>query len=40
MYLRHTTVRKDGKAHTYWRLMRSVRVGARVRQETVVLALT
>jgi hypothetical protein len=35
MYLRHTTVRKNGKVHTYWRLVRSVRVGARVRQETV-----
>jgi transposase len=35
MYLRHTTVCKNGKAHTYWRLVRSVRVGARVRQETV-----
>jgi transposase len=35
MYLRHTTVRKNGKLHTYWRLVRSVRVGSRVRQETV-----
>ena len=35
MYLRHSTVRKDGKTHVYWRLVRSVRVGARVRQETV-----
>jgi transposase len=35
MYLRHTTVRKNGKAHTYWRLVRSVRVGRKVRQETV-----
>jgi transposase len=35
MYLRHTTVRKNGKTHTYWRLVRSVRVGAKVRQETV-----
>ena len=25
MYLRHTTVRKNGKTHTYWRLVRSVR---------------
>src|SRR3990172_8370874 len=25
MYLRHSTVRKDGKTHTYWRLVRSVR---------------
>ena len=24
MYLRHTTRVKDGKAHTYWRLVRSV----------------
>jgi len=35
MYLRHTTVRKNGKCHTYWRLVRSVRCGKRVRQETV-----
>src|SRR6476660_8823199 len=35
MYLRHTTVRKRGKSHTYWRLVRSVRTGRRVRQETV-----
>jgi transposase len=35
MYLRHTTVRKNGKTHTYWRLVRSVRVGSKVRQETV-----
>lgn len=35
MYLRHSTVKKDGKDHTYWRLVRSVRVGGKVRQETV-----
>jgi transposase len=35
MYLRHTTVEKNGKRHTYWRLVRSVRCGKRVRQETV-----
>jgi transposase len=35
VYLRHSTVRKDGKTHVYWRLVRSVRVGSRVRQETV-----
>jgi transposase len=35
MYLRHTTVRKNGKPHTYWRLVRSVRKGAKVVQETV-----
>ena len=35
MYLRHTTRCKDGKSHTYWRLVRSVRRGARVVQETV-----
>src|SRR3972149_5875253 len=27
MYLRHSTVRKDGKTHTYWRLERSRRFG-------------
>jgi len=35
MYLRHSTVTKNGKTHTYWRLVRSVRVGRKVRQETV-----
>ncbi len=35
MYLRHSTVRKNGKTHTYWRLVRSVRKGKKVRQETV-----
>ena len=35
MYLRHSTFCKDGKAHTYWRLVRSVRHGKKVRQETV-----
>jgi transposase len=35
MYLRHSTVRKEGKAHTYWRLVRSVRRDGRVVQETV-----
>jgi len=35
MYLRHTTLRKDGKVHRYWRLVRSVRVGRRVVQQTV-----
>jgi transposase len=35
MYLRHTTVTKDGKAHGYWRLVRSVRRGRKVFQETV-----
>lgn len=35
MYLRHTRVGKSGKVHTYWQLVRSVRVGSRVRQQTV-----
>lgn len=35
MYLRHTTRFKDGKSHTYWRLVRSVRRGGKVFQETV-----
>jgi transposase len=35
MYLRHSTVTKNGKTRTYWRLVRSVRVGRKVRQETV-----
>jgi len=35
MYLRHTTRRKDGKVHTYWQLVRSVRVGRKVQQQSV-----
>src|SRR3989442_15195910 len=35
MYLRHATRVKDGKTHTYWRLVRSVRVGRKVVQQTV-----
>ena len=35
MYLRHTTRHKNGRKYTYWRLVRSVRTGSRVRQETV-----
>lgn len=35
MYLRHSTRRKDGKTHIYWRLVRSVRRGRKVVQETV-----
>jgi len=35
VYLRHSRVRKDGKTHTYWRLVRSVRRNGKVIQETV-----
>ncbi len=35
MYLRHTTVKKGGKVHTYWRLVRSVRQGRKVKQQVV-----
>ena len=35
MYLRHTIRKKDGKVHRYWRLVRSVRLGRRVIQQTV-----
>ena len=35
VYLRHKTVTKNGKTHTYWMLVRSVRHGRRVRQEVV-----
>lgn len=35
MYLRHSIRRKGGKTHTYWRLVRSVRRGGKVVQETV-----
>ena len=36
MYLRHSTVRKDGKTHVYWRLVRSIRRNGKVIQHTVV----
>ena len=35
MYLRHSTIRKGEKTHTGWRLVRSVRRGGKVCQETV-----
>src|SRR3979490_2253919 len=35
MYLRHAIRKKDGKVHRYWSLVRSVRVGRRVIQQTV-----
>jgi hypothetical protein len=35
MYLRYTMLKKEGKVHRYWRLVRSVRVGRRVIQQTV-----
>jgi hypothetical protein len=35
MYLRHTTRKKGGKVHRYWRLVGSVRVGRPVIQQTV-----
>jgi transposase len=35
MYLRHSIRKKDGKVHCTWRLVRSVRVGRRVIQQTV-----
>ena len=35
VYLRHSVRHKNGKAHTYWRLVRSVRRGGKVIQETV-----
>ena len=35
MYLRHSIRRKNGKQHTYWRLVRAVRRGGKVVQETV-----
>jgi transposase len=36
MYLRYTTRKKDGKVHRTWRLVRSVRIGRRVIQQTVM----
>ena len=35
MYLRHKRIRKNGKTHTYWLLVRSVRRGGKVRQEVI-----
>jgi transposase len=35
VYLRHTRRRKDGKTHVYWQLVRSVRHGRKVVQQTV-----
>ena len=35
MYLRHSTTRKGDKTHTYWRLVRSIRRGGKVVQQTV-----
>ncbi len=35
VYLRYKRVRKNGKTHIYWLLVRSVRHGSRVRQEVV-----
>jgi len=35
VYLRHSVRHKDGKRHVYWRLVRSVRRGGKVIQETV-----
>jgi transposase len=37
VYLRSTKVRKNGKTHTYWMLVRSVRRDGRVRQEVVAM---
>jgi hypothetical protein len=35
VYLRHSARVKNGKQHSYWRLVRSVRRGGKVIQETV-----
>ena len=35
MYLRHSVGRKNGKQHSYWRLVRTVGRGGKVIQETV-----
>jgi transposase len=35
LYLRHSVRRKNGRQHSYWRLVRSVRRGGKVVQETV-----
>ncbi len=33
LYLRHSVRRKNGKQHTYWRLVRALRRGGKVVQE-------
>src|SRR5262245_38636971 len=38
MYLRHTTRRKNGKVHRYWQLVRSVRTGRKIVQQTVAIS--
>ena len=35
MFLRRYRRTKNGKTHTYWRLVRAVRVGRKVRQQIV-----
>lgn len=35
MFLRHKRIRKNGKTHTYWMLVRSVRIDGKVRQQVV-----
>ena len=35
LYLRHSVRRKNGRSHTYWRLVRSVRRGGKAVQETI-----
>jgi transposase len=35
MYLRHSSIHKNGKTQTYWRLVRSVRKGRKVSQQHV-----
>lgn len=35
VYLRHTRRRKDGKTHVYWQLVRSIRRGRKVVQQSV-----
>jgi hypothetical protein len=35
VFLRHKRIRKNGKTHTYWMLVRSVRVDGKVRQQVV-----
>ena len=35
MYMGYTTRKKDGKVHRSWRLVRWVRIGRRVIQQTV-----
>lgn len=35
MFLRHKRITKNGKTHTYWSLVQSIRIGGKVRQKVI-----